>query len=100
MDNGPQVPTWRNEVTVSSIDKFQSYAPEAFISRVSPTPLLMIVAANDTLTPTDLALQSYAEALEPKQLELIEGGHFSVYEQQFGQASTAARDFFVRHLRK
>ncbi|WP_406277322.1 alpha/beta hydrolase [Nocardia sp. NBC_00881] len=100
MDNGPRVPTWRNEVTVSSIDKFQSYAPEAFIRRVSPTPLLMIVAENDTLTPADLALQSYAEALEPKQLELVEGGHFSVYEERFGQASTAARDFLVRHLRK
>ncbi|MEV6140699.1 hypothetical protein AB0L63_32620 [Nocardia sp. NPDC051990] len=39
MANGPQVPTWRNEVTLSSIDKFQSYAPEAFLRRVSPTPL-------------------------------------------------------------
>ncbi|MFJ1460642.1 alpha/beta hydrolase [Nocardia sp. N2S4-5] len=98
MANGPQVPTWRNEVTLSSVDKFQSYAPEAFLRRVSPTPLLMVVADHDTLTPTDIALAGYAEALEPKQLELVPGGHFAVYEQRFDQASAAARDFLLAHL--
>lgn len=97
MANGPQVPTWRNEVTLSSVDKFQSYAPEAFLRRVSPTPLLMVVADNDTLTPTAVALTSYAEALEPKQLELVPGGHFAVYEEQFHRASHAARDFLLTH---
>lgn len=98
MANGPQIPTWRNEVTLSSVDKFQSYAPEAFVSRVSPTPLLMIVAEQDTLTPTEVALRSYAEALEPKQLALIPGGHFAVYGEQFERASTVARDFLLNRL--
>jgi fermentation-respiration switch protein FrsA (DUF1100 family) len=95
---GPPVPTWRNEVTVSSIDKFQSYAPEAFVARVSPTPLLMILADRDTLTPVDLALDSYRQALEPKRLHLLPGGHFCVYEDQFDAASAAARDFLLEHL--
>ncbi|WP_280435212.1 alpha/beta hydrolase [Nocardia carnea] len=98
MANGPQVPTWRNEVSLSSIDKFQSYAPEAFLRRISPTPLLMVIAEQDTLTPSDIALQSYADALEPKQLALIPGGHFAVYEDRFDQASSAARDFFLATL--
>ncbi|WP_330230430.1 alpha/beta hydrolase [Nocardia sp. NBC_00508] len=98
MANGPQIPTWRNEVTLSSVDKLQSYAPEAFLRRVSPTPLLMVIADNDTLTPTDVALTSYAEALEPKQLELIPGGHFEVYGERFDQASSAARNFLLTHL--
>ncbi|WP_433679127.1 alpha/beta hydrolase [Nocardia sp. CA-119907] len=98
MANGPQVPTWRNEVTLSSVDKFQSYAPEAFLRRVSPTPLLMVIADQDTLTPTDIALQSYAEALEPKQLALIPGPHFAVYEEQFDRASGVARDFLLANL--
>ncbi|MGW4370364.1 alpha/beta hydrolase [Nocardia takedensis] len=98
MDNGPQVPGWRNEVTLSSIDHFQSYAPEAFVRRVSPTPLLMIVADQDTLTPTDIALRGYAEALEPKRLVLISGPHFVVYEEGFEQAAAAACDFFVEVL--
>ncbi|MFE1595049.1 alpha/beta hydrolase [Nocardia sp. NPDC058705] len=98
MANGPQVPSWRNEVTVSSIDKFQSYTPEAFIRRVSPTPLLMVIAEQDTLAPTDIALQSYAEALEPKRLVLVPGPHFAVYEEQFERTSGAARDFFLETL--
>lgn len=98
MANGPQVPTWRNEVTLSSVDKFQSYTPEAFLRRVSPTPLLMVIADQDTLTPSDIALQSYAEALEPKQLSLIPGTHFAVYEEQFQQASCVARDFLLTKL--
>ncbi|MEU1998253.1 alpha/beta fold hydrolase [Nocardia gamkensis] len=98
MAHGPQVPTWRNEVTLSSVDKFQSYAPEAFLRRVSPTPLLMVITDQDTLTPSDIALQSYAEALEPKQLALIPGGHFAVYEEQFQRASCVARDFLLAKL--
>ncbi|MEV6279638.1 alpha/beta hydrolase [Nocardia sp. NPDC051832] len=98
MANGPQVPTWRNEVTVSSVDKFQAYTPEAFVQRVAPTPLLMIIAERDTLTPTDIALRSYADALEPKRLVLIPGPHFAVYEEQFERASGAARDFLLDTL--
>jgi hypothetical protein len=39
----------------------------------------MTVAQNDVLTPTDLALRAYAQALEPKQLQIIPGGHFDGY---------------------
>ncbi|WP_227984103.1 alpha/beta hydrolase [Nocardia spumae] len=98
MANGPQIPSWRNEVTLSSVDNFQSYAPEAFLRRVSPTPLLMVVAEQDTLTPTDLALTGYERALEPKRLELVPGGHFAVYGDQFSRAAEAARDFLTERL--
>ncbi len=39
----------------------------------------MTVAANDTLTPVDLALKAYAKALEPKELHVLPGGHFGGY---------------------
>lgn len=58
----------------------------------------MAIADQDTLTPADIALQSYAEALEPKQLELIPGPHFAVYEEQFQRASGVARDFLLANL--
>ncbi|MEV6334644.1 alpha/beta fold hydrolase [Nocardia vinacea] len=72
--------------------------------RSVPTPritdtLLMIIADQDTLTPADIALHSYAEALEPKQLALIPGPHFAVYEEQFQRASGVARDFLLANLR-
>jgi hypothetical protein len=47
--------------------------------RVSPTPLLMLVANHDTTSLTGLALQVYERALEPKRLVMIEGGHFDAY---------------------
>jgi uncharacterized protein len=65
---------------------------------VSPTPLLMIVAAHDTTAPTDLALQAYERALEPKSLVILDGGHYSPYLDQYPDASKAAVDWFQAHL--
>jgi fermentation-respiration switch protein FrsA (DUF1100 family) len=61
------------------IEAFREYDPSFHIHHIAPTPLLMTVADNDTLTPTDLALKAYSRALEPKQLHIIPGGHFDGY---------------------
>lgn len=95
---GAQAPGWRNEVTLSTLAHSAEYDPGAHIERISPTPLLMIVASHDTVTPTDLALSAYNRALEPKKLVLLEGDHFVPYVRQFPAASTAARDWFLAHL--
>lgn len=71
---------WKNEVTIKSIEAFREYNPSANIHRISPTPLLMTVAENDVLTPTDLAIEAYSRAREPKQLHILPGlGHFNAY---------------------
>jgi len=74
------------------------YEPENWISRVSPTPLLLIVARDDRLTVADLALAAYERALEPKRLTLIPGGHFDPYLEQFPLAEAAATEWFREHL--
>ena len=51
------------------MEKFLEYNPAANIHLIAPTPLLMVVASNDTLTPVDLALTAYERALEPKSLD-------------------------------
>jgi uncharacterized protein len=51
------------------------YASGDFVERVSPTPLLMLVANHDYITLTDLALKAYERSLEPKQLIMIKGWH-------------------------
>jgi uncharacterized protein len=66
---------WENMVTLRSTRWARMYAPGEFASRVSPTPLLMVVADRDTTSLTDLALATYERALEPKRLVMIEGGH-------------------------
>ena len=89
---------WRNEVTLSTVAHSTEYEPGAHMEFISPTPLLMLVADNDTITPTDLALAAYARALEPKQLLMLPGDHFVPYQRAFERASSAARDWFVQHL--
>lgn len=89
---------WDNSVTVRSTRAARMYEPGAWIARVSPTPLLMIVALQDTITLTDLELAAYERALEPKRLVTIPGGHFDPYIIRFDQSSAAALDWFKEHL--
>lgn len=93
------VPGFRNEVTLRSIEMNWENEPAINIARVSPIPLLMIVADEDEATPSDLALGAYNQALEPKQLLIVKGGHFSPYHEHFDQTCAAARDWFLRHLK-
>ncbi len=74
------------------------YEPGIWISRVSPTPLLLVVGRDDTVTVADLALAAYEQAREPKRLALIPGGHFAPYTDQFVLAEAAATGRFREHL--
>jgi uncharacterized protein len=89
---------WENEVTVRSGRLARMYEPGHWIARVSPTPLLMVVALGDQITLTDLELRAYEQALEPKKLVTVEGGHFDPYLGQFPRASAAAVSWFRQHL--
>ena len=89
---------WKNEVTIMSTRRARMYAPGVWAPRVSPTPLLMIVADDDTTAPTDLTLGAYEQAHEPKALKLFHGGHYSAYLDQFEVTSRAAVDWFDTHL--
>jgi fermentation-respiration switch protein FrsA (DUF1100 family) len=89
---------WKNAVTARSTRLARMYEPGAWVSRVSPTPLLMVVASHDAITLTDLALAAYERALEPKKLVVISGGHFAPYLSEFHISSDAAIDWFRQHL--
>jgi fermentation-respiration switch protein FrsA (DUF1100 family) len=89
---------WENQVTVRSTRAARMYEPGQWIARVSPTPLMLVVATHDTITLTDLELAAYERALQPKRLVTIPGGHFDPYLSQFDTASTAAVSWFKEHL--
>jgi fermentation-respiration switch protein FrsA (DUF1100 family) len=93
-----RAPSWRNEVTLRSVEMFWEYEPGAYIQWVSPTPLLMVVAAGDHLTVCDLAIEAYELAREPKKLVVLSGGHFDAYVADFAAASGAAAGWFTEHL--
>jgi len=90
--------TWENSVTIRSTRAARMYEPGIWAPRVSPMPLLMVVALSDMITLTDLALAAYETALPPKKLQLISGGHFDPYLSQFDTASGAAIAWFREHL--
>jgi fermentation-respiration switch protein FrsA (DUF1100 family) len=93
-----RAPSWRNEVTLRSVEMLTEYEPGSYIGRVSPTPLMMVIGARDHLTVADEALAAYNQAREPKQLVLLPGGHFDAYTDDFDTAATAAADWFTKHL--
>ncbi len=95
-----RAPSWKNEVTLRSVEMFWEYEPGAYLPYVSPTPLCMIVARGDVLTICDLAIEAYESAREPKKLVVLPGGHFDAYVAGFDGASGAAIDWFVEHLQR
>ncbi len=94
-----RAPSWRNEVTLRTVEYGFGYEPGAYIGLISPTPLLLIVAVKDHLTVSDLAIAAYERALEPKRLVLLPGGHFDAYVEMFDQSAGAACEWFRTHLR-
>jgi dienelactone hydrolase len=94
-----RAPAWRNELTLRSAEMTSEYEAGAFIDRVSPTPLQMIVMQNDLVTLADDAIEFYERALEPKKLVLVPGNHYEAYRERFAETSAASRDWFVTHLR-
>jgi uncharacterized protein len=93
--------TWRNELTARSMEYIYGYEPATYIPKISPTPLLMIVAPRDRLAAGERSLAAYETAAQPKKLTTIRGGHFEAYTGEgFEAGSSAARDWFAEHLAK
>ncbi len=93
-----RAPAWRNEVTLRTVEMLGEYEPGEYVARISPTPLLMLIAAGDHLAIAEEAFIAFSRALEPKRILVLKGGHFDAYVDDFERASGAARDWFVEHL--
>lgn len=90
---------WENEVTVHSVELFTEYEPGIHIPRISPTPLLMVAALDDHLTPYDMTATAYETALEPKKFLALPCGHFQAYTgDMFKMSAPVQRDWFKAHL--
>ncbi len=89
---------WGNKLTLRSLELYRSYEPGAFVTHISPTPLLMITMDNDTTTPTDEILGAYNRALEPKRLVMLQGGHCDLYACKRAEATEAALAFYREFL--
>jgi fermentation-respiration switch protein FrsA (DUF1100 family) len=79
-----------------SVELLRANDPSHMVARISPTPLLMTVAENDVLTPTDIALETFQRAREPKQLHIIPGGHFDGYSGPNFESNAGRQAAFLR----
>ncbi|WP_394764065.1 alpha/beta hydrolase [Phenylobacterium sp.] len=92
-------PTWKNAITISSLELARAHEPGLWIARIAPRPLLMIVADNDQVTPTDHAVAAFARAGAPKKLVRVAGGHFDVYSGAgFDTATAETVSWLQTHL--
>jgi pimeloyl-ACP methyl ester carboxylesterase len=89
---------WENEITVRSLRASTTYVPEAWLHRVSPTPLMLVVNADDAAATYGPALASGDAEGAPGEVVTLSGGHFSPFLAEFSQASAAAKRWFVEHL--
>ena len=75
-------PTWNNQLTLESLENYVEYTPTATIELISPTPLLMVLAEQDSLIPVELARAAFDRAGDPKSLQVLPCGHFEVYDTE------------------
>lgn len=76
------------------------YHPTASIELISPTPLLMILAEQDSLIPVELARAAFDRAGDPKELHTFPRGHFEVYESEpwFTKAVSSMVEWSTKYL--
>ncbi len=91
--------TYVNACTLLSRAFRDAYEPGHYIPAVSPTPLLMALTTDDTKCLTDLQLEAYSTAHEPKRLAMFAGGHYAPYTTQLEAIASVSRDWFGRYLR-
>lgn len=66
--------------TLQSLFHAIGHEPRVAIKRITPRPILFVIAEHDSTIPSDTQLQVYNEAPEPKRLHIIKGaGHFDPY---------------------
>ena len=91
-------PTWRNEITVESLEQIREFDPVSLIHMLAPTALLVIAAGKDSLIPLAALTGAVDRAAEPKRIVVLPAGHFEVYDEPwFSTAMGEAIAWFRTH---
>ena len=90
----PIPPHLRNNLASNSIHSFPAETAQSMydfraddvVGRIAPRPLLLLHAANDSVTPTEQSIELFKRAGQPTELHLIsDADHF-----MFGEGNTAS----------
>jgi hypothetical protein len=92
--------TFDDEVEVESLAHLLQWAPEDFLTRMAPTPLLMVSSRQDVGHDLQEVLDAYARAHEPKRLELLPYDKRGLLiEPGLRESMALAIEWFDEHLR-
>jgi fermentation-respiration switch protein FrsA (DUF1100 family) len=92
----PIPPHLRNNLASNSIQSFPAETAQSMfdfraddvVGRIAPRPLLLLHAANDSVTPTEQSIELFKRAGQPTELHLIsDADHF-----MFGEGNTRVWD--------
>jgi fermentation-respiration switch protein FrsA (DUF1100 family) len=92
----PIPPHLRSNLANKSIESFPAETAQSMfdfraddvVGRIAPRPLLLLHAANDSVTPTEQSIELFKRAGQPTELHLISGAdHF-----MFGEGNTRVWD--------
>lgn len=99
MASAELAPRWENRVTLESLETGMYYDPTQYIDLIAPTPLLMLIADDDDVTPTPVQRKAFERARDPKALVVVPGRHFDPYTgPKHPQYVGPAIEWFDRHL--
>ena len=92
-------PSWRNQVTLESLEKMREFDPASMVHMISPTPLLFVVAEKDSLCPLDVVKTIYEKAREPKAMKTFPILHFEMYKEPWiSKAAGEAISWYKQYL--
>lgn len=91
-----KAPAWENRYTIHSRFDILSYHPTGFVEALCPTPWLLIQGNEDHSCPPDLNMEMFARALEPKELVMFKGGHFTPFAGKAFEDTMAAEINFLK----
>lgn len=89
-------PSWVNHVTMETVARAVEYIPASLIDLIAPRPLLVQAAAADALIPLAHVREAFARAGDPKTLEILDCGHFDIYEGTVFEKAVASQIRFLR----
>lgn len=92
-------PQWGTRITLESAEAVIAFKPETVTQNIAPGAALWIHAKGDSLVPVEESQAMYERAKEPKELALLDCGHWGVYRgEPFERVTQQAVDWFRRWL--
>lgn len=94
-----QFPQWGTQITLESAEAVMVFKPEEVVGGISPRAAMWVHASGDALVPVAESQAMYRRAGEPRELALIDCGHWDVYRgEPFEQVAAHALGWYRRWL--